>query len=46
MKQTEDADGVAHRVFNAAAAETRFLVISSPPAQGDRVACPDEVDVP
>ena len=38
----EIAPRVAHRVFNDSAAETCFLVISSPPAQGDRVACPEE----
>ena len=38
----EVALGVPHRVLNDAAVEARFLVISSPPAQGDRVACPEE----
>ena len=38
----EVAPGVPHRVLNDSAVEARFLVISSPPAQGDRVACPEE----
>ena len=32
------------RVFNESAVDASFLVLSSPPAQGDRVACPDEPD--
>ena len=38
----EVAPGMPHRVFNDSAVEARFLVISSPTAQGDRVACPEE----
>ena len=38
----EVAPGVPHRVFNDSAVEARFLVISYPPAQGDRVTCPEE----
>ena len=40
----EIAPGMPHRVFNDSAAEARFLVVSSPPAQGDRVACREEAD--
>jgi mannose-6-phosphate isomerase-like protein (cupin superfamily) len=34
----EIAPGEAHQVRNESAADVRFLVVSSPPAQGDRVA--------
>ncbi|MGB6131870.1 MAG: cupin domain-containing protein [Acidobacteriaceae bacterium] len=34
----EIAPGERHTAINASGAELRFLVISSPPAQGDRVA--------
>jgi len=33
----EIAPGERHTAINASSAEVRFLVISSPPAQGDRV---------
>ncbi len=32
---------IPHRGFNDAAGDARFLVVSSPTAQGDRVASPD-----
>jgi mannose-6-phosphate isomerase-like protein (cupin superfamily) len=38
----EIAPEAPHRVFNAAVGEARFLVVSSPPAQGDRVPCSEE----
>ena len=34
------APGVAHRVFNAAAGDARFLVVSAPRAHGDREEAP------
>jgi mannose-6-phosphate isomerase-like protein (cupin superfamily) len=34
----EIAPGVAHQAINASAEPVEFLVISQPPAQGDRVA--------
>lgn len=35
----EVAPGAAHQATNQSQADTRFLVISSPPAQGDRTPC-------
>lgn len=34
----EIAPGVAHQAINESDAETEFLVISTPPSQGDRIA--------
>jgi mannose-6-phosphate isomerase-like protein (cupin superfamily) len=34
----EIAPGAAHRVFNTAATDAEFLVISNPPSHGDRIA--------
>jgi mannose-6-phosphate isomerase-like protein (cupin superfamily) len=36
----EIAPGVAHQIFNLSTHDLEFLVISQPPAQGDRVAVP------
>ena len=36
----EVAPGVAHQVLNTSGAAVDFLVISQPPAQGDRVIAP------
>jgi mannose-6-phosphate isomerase-like protein (cupin superfamily) len=38
----EVAPGVAHRIMNESSTPAEFLVISQPPAHGDRVSAPDD----
>jgi mannose-6-phosphate isomerase-like protein (cupin superfamily) len=38
----EVAPKAAHRVFNKSDSDVRFVVVSSPPSHGDRMACPEK----